>query len=174
MSKFTNVLVVSPYADGKTWYLRSEFSYEKGSVGSGNTITAPVGFTTDFASIPRIFWAILSPWGKYGNAAVIHDWLYFDQTRTKSEADNILFEAMGVLEVPTWQKYVIYWGVKFGGFIAWYMDSQKKKAGYSKVVSYAPLKATDKADHWKLPFFRTIQIMFGAFKEVKKEVEGKN
>src|SRR2546429_3829044 len=34
-------------------------------------------YTTLFrsASIPRLFWIALPKWGKYGNAAVIHDWL---------------------------------------------------------------------------------------------------
>jgi len=34
------------------------------------------GFTTDFASIPRIFWALLPACGEHNRAAIAHDWLY--------------------------------------------------------------------------------------------------
>ena len=35
MSRFTDILVVSPMADGQTWYLRNEFGYDVGEEGSG-------------------------------------------------------------------------------------------------------------------------------------------
>jgi len=31
------------------------------------------GLETDFASIPRMFWGLLSPFGKYAKAAIFHD-----------------------------------------------------------------------------------------------------
>ena len=119
MSRFTEPLVVTPRPDGKTWVILSDFGYEVGEVGSGNVINVPIGFHTDFASIPRLLWVILPRWGKYGNGAVIHDWLYWDQKRDRDEADNILLEAMGVLEVSPWQKYPIYWAVWIFGRFAW-------------------------------------------------------
>ena len=119
MSRFTEPLVVSPRPDGKTWIILSDFGYEIGHVGSGNEIDVPIGFWTDFASVPRPLWVIFPRWGKYGNATVIHDWLYVDQSRTRRESDLILLEAMGVLSVSPWQKYPIYWAVRLFGWIAW-------------------------------------------------------
>ncbi len=160
MSKFTNVLVVSPYPDGKTWYLRSEFGYDRGAKDSGNTTMVPIGFATDFASIPRPFWAILPKWGKYGNAAVIHDFLYFKQDLSRKEADDVLREAMGVLSVVPWQRCAIYHAVRWFGFIAWYANQQKKKAGYSKIAPAAPIKADDAPSHWKIGKREWIRILF--------------
>lgn len=41
----------------------------------GDTFTVPVGFLTDFASVPRfLHWKVL-PYGAYTRAAVLHDWL---------------------------------------------------------------------------------------------------
>ena len=40
------------------------------------TLAIPAGFECDLASIPRIFWSLLSPAGKYARAAVLHDYLY--------------------------------------------------------------------------------------------------
>jgi hypothetical protein len=150
MSKFTNVLIVSPYPDGKTWYLRSAFGYDRGAKDSGNTIMVPLGFATDFASIPRLFWTILPKWGKYGNAAVVHDYLYFQQELPRKEADGIFREAMGVLNVAAWQKFAIYHAVRWFGFLAWRLNQKKKQAGYSKIALSAPVKAGDMPLHWKI------------------------
>ena len=126
MSRFTEPLVVTPLSDGKTWVTLSDFGYEVGSEGSGDLINVQIGFYTDFASIPRLLWIVLPKWGKYGNAAVIHDWLYWEQPRSRKESDDILLEGMGVLEVKTWKKYAIYWAVRLFGWIAWRGNQRKK------------------------------------------------
>lgn len=77
MSRFTDILTVSPLADGQTWVIRRDFGYDIGTEGSGNSIDVPIGFMTDFASVPRPLWALLPKWGKYGNTAVIHDYCYW-------------------------------------------------------------------------------------------------
>ena len=100
MSRFTEVLLVSPLADGRTWVTRKEFGYDIGEEGSGDTIDVPKGFMTDFASVPRPLWAFLPRWGKYGNTAVIHDYCYWDQSRSRKESDLIFRETMQVLKVP--------------------------------------------------------------------------
>jgi hypothetical protein len=105
MSRFTDALVVSPLADGKTWVIVRDFGYDVGAEDSGDHIGVAIGFQTDFATIPRPFWIILPKWGRYGNATVIHDWLYWLQTRPRREADAILLEAMDVLGVTPLVKY---------------------------------------------------------------------
>ncbi|MFH1288782.1 MAG: DUF1353 domain-containing protein [bacterium] len=141
MSRFTDALVVSPLADGKTWILMRPFGYEVGAEGSGNIVDCKIGFMTDFASIPRIFWWILPKWGEYGNAAVIHDWLYWNQERSRSESDKIMFEAMGILSVPAWKKHAIYWIVWIFGFMAWKRNKLDKSAGFNRIMSTEKIKA---------------------------------
>ena len=145
MSRFTDALVVSPMADGNTWIVMRPFGYDIGEEGSGDSVEVEIGFTTDFASIPRIFWAVLPRWGKYGNATVIHDWLYWIQNRPRDEADFIMLEAMGVLEVPGWQKFVIYWSVRLVGWVAWIRNQWDREAGFDRVIPCEDLKATDRA-----------------------------
>lgn len=100
--------------DGKTWRLDGPFSY---SPALGGHITVPTGFVTDLASIPKLFWNILPPFGKYTEAAVIHDWLYRTHKIPRAGADAILLEAMDLCRVPAWQRRVIYLAVRiFGGF----------------------------------------------------------
>jgi hypothetical protein len=125
MSRFTEELLVSPLSDGRTWVIRRDFGYDIGEEDSGNTIDVPIGFKTDFASIPRIFWIFIPRWGKYGNAAVIHDYLYWDQGYSRKESDSIFLEAMNVLEVPNITRKCIYYMVRLFGGIAW--KSNRKK-----------------------------------------------
>lgn len=134
MSLFTEALVVTPLADGSTWLILRPFGYDVGYEGSGDTVRVSTGFMTDFASIPRIFWIFLPRWGKYGNAAVIHDWLYWTQNRTRKRADRIMLEAMEVLRVPRWKRFAIYSAVRTFGGLAWKRNQWDREAGFQRVV----------------------------------------
>lgn len=127
MSRFTEPLVVTPLPDGHTWILLCDFGYEVGQEGSNDVINVPIGFHTDFASIPRIFWIFLPRWGKYGNAAVIHDYLYWEQSRSRKEADDILLESMAVQEVGLIKRYLIYWAVRLWGWWSWWENQSLKR-----------------------------------------------
>ena len=127
MSRFTEPLVVTPRPDGHTWIVLSNFGYEVGEQGSGDLISVNIGFYTDFASIPRLLWAFLPRWGKYGNAAVIHDYLYWEQPRSRKETDGILLEGMVVLKVGYFTRYAIYWAVRLGGWWAWWRNQSRRE-----------------------------------------------
>lgn len=142
MSRFTKALVVSPLADGKTWVVLGSFGYEVGRKGSGDVIDVSEGFMTDFASIPKLFRVVVPRWGKYGNATVIHDWLYWSHERERREADDILFEAMGELSVAPWRRNLIYWAVKIFGGIAWTRNRWDREEGFDRVVEIEGMKAS--------------------------------
>jgi hypothetical protein len=126
MSRFTEELLVSPLPDGRTWVIRRDFGYDVEEEGSGNTINVPIGFKTDFASVPRLLWSIIPRWGKYGNAAVIHDFLYWEQDRAREESDRIFLEAMRVLTVSVFMRTLIYLAVRFLGWFAWHRNRKKR------------------------------------------------
>ncbi len=135
MSIFTNALLVSPLSDGKSWVIVGDFGYDIGEVGSSRKVVVERGFVTDFASVPRVLWWVLPKWGIYGNAAVIHDWLYWDQQTTRKEADEILLEAMAVLHVSDLKKKAIYTAVRtFGGW-AWKRNKWDKNSGFNRVIT---------------------------------------
>lgn len=131
MSSFTTRLIVTPLADGKRWRLAVPFEYHVGAEESGDVITVPRGFTTDFASVPRPFWSLFPPWGTYGKAAVLHDYLYviqgvrgsteqlFHRTRSRAECDGIFLEAMKVLGVNIVTRTALWSAVRTWGWIAW-------------------------------------------------------
>lgn len=109
--------------DGHLWRVTQEFDYvlEWGHVERG-VIHVPVGFITDFASIPRALWDILPPTGVYGKAAVIHDYLYDNggvvpgcPTFTKAAADKTFYYAMGVLGVGKVERWLMWKAVSAFG-----------------------------------------------------------
>ena len=129
MSQFTTELNVSPFSDGIRWELLDEFSYDVGSLGSGDTITVPAGFITDFASIPKIAWSIIGgPWGKYGKAAVIHDYLFATQQRSWRETNQIFLEGMQVLGVSWLKRTIMYSVVTTFSWVSWLRAKKRYRA----------------------------------------------
>lgn len=114
MSSFTTPLVVQPMS-AREWKLVEPFEYHVGSKDSDEVITIPAGFTTDFASVPRLFWSILPPWGKYGKAAVVHDYCYRNGLYMRKRCDDIFLEGMIVLKVAVWRRYAMYYAVRLFG-----------------------------------------------------------
>ncbi len=131
MSSFLTPLIVTPLDNGNDWRVEEPFEYRIGDETSSEVIIVPIGFVTDFASIPQIFWNILPPWGTYGKAAVIHDMLYKSQgiigkySYTRKQCDQILLEAMTVLNVPKFTRWLIYNAVRWFGGAAWKTDAKK-------------------------------------------------
>jgi Protein of unknown function (DUF1353) len=101
--------------DSHIFRLISPFRYRS----SYGTIDIHKGFETDGASIPKIFWSILSPFGPYFKAAVVHDFLYspWNDEFSRGEADDIFKEAMYNIGINWIQRETIYRAVRlFGGW----------------------------------------------------------
>jgi hypothetical protein len=94
--------------------LTAPFSY----ISSRGVVVVPAGFDTDGASIPRVFWSILDPFGPYFKAAVIHDWLYSPHNRrfTRAQSDDIFKEAMYNNGLDWFRREAIYRAVRLGGW----------------------------------------------------------
>lgn len=127
MSKFTAPLAVIQTENGD-WQTASEVVYFSAceeldlalEVRCREKYIVPAGFITDFASIPRLFWTVVGhPAGKYAQAAVLHDYLYRTNSVSRAKADSLFREAMIVLGVPFYQRWVLWAGVRVGGFIAY-------------------------------------------------------
>lgn len=121
MSAFTTPLELE-YLDGRNWRVTAEFDFASSVLE--RIIRVPVGFVTDFASIPRLLWNILPPTGLYGKAALLHDDAYRNPEMlsppiTRQQADRLLWEGMEVLGVSYHVKLIIYLGVRFGGRRTW-------------------------------------------------------
>jgi hypothetical protein len=119
MSSFTNALILKKYQK-QEWEVIQDFTYEVGSLGSGEKITVPSGFVTDLASTPRCIWSIFPTDANYSQAAVLHDWLCFKKGNVERHYDNkeaskIFLEAMEVLKVNKASRLMMYYAVLFFG-----------------------------------------------------------
>ncbi len=102
------------------WMVTRAFRYYIGGKDSNRWVDIPLGYLTDGASVPQMFWNIIPPWGRYGQAAVVHDYLceYLEiiedgqpKTITRKDCDDVLEECMTVLGVPDKQVRVIHGAV---------------------------------------------------------------
>lgn len=85
----------------------------------GYKITVPKGFKTDLASTPKFLWLTFPPFGKYTDAAIVHDYLYSKDcvynAIDRAMADKIFLELMKELGVPLWKRQAMYRAVRLFG-----------------------------------------------------------
>lgn len=115
MSNFTTPLKGEISDDGEHIILTEKFEYHIGMYPSEEVIDIPIGFESDFASIPSYAQCLLPKLGKYSKAAVLHDYLYVIAYKNKKFADLTFLEAMMVLNVPSWKRYLMYHAVRTFG-----------------------------------------------------------
>ena len=123
-NKFTGFLILHPIDKSKYWSVLSPLIY---TTINDIDIKIPKYFKTDFASVPRFLWSFLPPWGIYGKATILHDFLYYSGLFSKKEADLLFLEAMKTLEVKKWKQYIMYYAVRMFGFIAWNRYRKQEK-----------------------------------------------
>jgi len=107
---------------------------------SKDSITIPSGFVTDFASIPQIFHSLLRQNGSYLLPAVVHDYLYWKQTCTRDQSDQILRLGMIENQVPELQRVAIYGAVRFAGGFAWEANARDQAARLVRIIPPDRLK----------------------------------
>ncbi len=101
----------SSYASEKLgrdlWVVKRSFNYWLDD-DQIQCVSVPAGYLTDGASVPRLLWGVVPPWGKYGQAAVMHDWLceylrIWDGSKwesiTREQCDKLFLEGMETLGV---------------------------------------------------------------------------
>lgn len=118
MAKFLSRLVVDKVKEARgmfgraTWELRVPLVYESNLLHF--TVLVPVGFVTDFASVPRLP-LVYGLAGDTGHkSAVVHDYLCRTKTVKRSLADKVFREALEVEGVPSWRRNLMYLGVRIG------------------------------------------------------------
>lgn len=78
-------------------------------------VVVPIGFETDFASIPWFMQSLIQVNGPHIHAAVIHDFLCVYRNLfqlTQKQVDDLFMEAMICLGVRTTQRTIMWAGVR--------------------------------------------------------------
>lgn len=90
------------------------------------TICVPAGFLSNGATIPRFLWWLIPRWGKYSQAAILHDYLYINKLFNIEVCDDILFEALVDLGVVEWKRVLMYYSVRLFGWLYWHRFLEEK------------------------------------------------
>ncbi|MGB7619959.1 MAG: DUF1353 domain-containing protein [Pseudolabrys sp.] len=126
---------MTPFGDGQDSVLTVNLQYQV--LQTTFVIVVPAGFVTDFASTPRALWSVIPPTGRYQLAAVVHDFLYWDQGCTREQADAIFRVAMAESNVKPYERDLMWQAVRRFGQSPW-DDNASAKQRESR-VSFRPL-----------------------------------
>ena len=118
MTQFTTPFI-GKLVGKNLWEVYEPFEYHIGKYPSNEIIKIPVGYRTDFASVPRILWCIISPVDDHAKAAVVHDYCYDTGKYSRKRCDQIFREALTVLDIPKWKIFSMYWSVRLFSYKAW-------------------------------------------------------
>lgn len=120
-------------ANGRDRRLRNAMAFY--SAVHDRSVWIPGDFICDLTSVPRLFWSIFPPTGKYERAAVLHDWLYWAQIEgiSRAMADAMFLEAMIVSRVGYFTRTTIYRAVRLGGGSAWKNNAKAKARGVNRI-----------------------------------------
>ena len=111
MAKFLDKIIGEFHDDGIRFKLHHEFKYitdiDPTSFGYDDSklqidpetglrrmIIVPIGFVTDFASVPKCLWSLAPSIGRQSKGALIHDWLYTTHLEGRPWIDRVFLEAM--------------------------------------------------------------------------------
>jgi Protein of unknown function (DUF1353) len=143
-------LHIGRFAD-RMYYTTSLVGWEPSPLqGHLPTVRVPPGFVTDLTSIPRIFWSLIDPSGNYSHAAVIHDYLYWEQFTDRSTADLVFKLHMEDLAVNVITVQAIYSAVVLAGQKAWESNKKAKQNGERRQLKNWPKDPKTEWVHWKV------------------------
>lgn len=144
------VATLMPFGDWDYYFVRGGPIIWRPNRGQTfKTVNVPEGFVTDLASVPRPFWAIMRPEGRYAYAAVVHDYLYWMQDRSKEEADKIFRLAMEDSKVDSTTLSSFYAAVDNLGRSAWDSNRKLKNEGERRLLKKFPTDFTTSWSEWK-------------------------
>ena len=90
------------------------------------SIFVPIGFVSDFASVPRGLRSIVDNDDPgVVMPSIVHDYLYRNSGKvpegpfSRKEADDLMLEGMEVCGLPTTQRRAVYFAIRTGGAFTW-------------------------------------------------------
>lgn len=112
------------FLDDGTVILTDNLRYDlSGLCGVTCEITVPIGFISDGASIPRIFWsAVGHPFSpRCVRAAIVHDFICVEagNQRQRRFGDTVFAMILDEDGVPVLRRYAMFWAVRMYGFWIW-------------------------------------------------------
>lgn len=101
---------------GWLWKLSEAFPFEYNE----KLYIIPVGFKTDFASVPKPLWSFIPSIGTYCEPSLKHDYFYTTKLVKRKEADKFFYQDM--IRIQPKRKlraFVMYTAVRIFGWFRW-------------------------------------------------------
>ena len=135
-----------PIGDATNWMLEEPMHYYVGN--SRDHIVVPKGFVTDFASVPGLLQSFISMVGPQMLPAIVHDYLYWEQTCTRKQADSIFSLAMSEMRVPRRERKAMVNAVRIFGGTAWRTNRKERNSGLIRIVPAADVRPPHALETW--------------------------
>lgn len=104
------------WVGGRNWETTRPLVYQ----AERQSFIVPVGFVTDFASVPRWLMSLVPPIGKWTRAAVLHDWLCTEGIDlgvvTSRDADGIFRRVLREEDVGPTLRWLMWTAVRWAAF----------------------------------------------------------
>lgn len=144
------VATLTPFGDWDYYYVRGGSLIWRPNPGQTfGTVEVPEGFVCDLTSVPRAFWQVMRPEGRYAYAAVVHDYLYWMQDRSREEADRIFRFALEDSKVDATTITGLYSAVSLLGQSAWDQNRKLRDSGERRILKRFPSDFTTSWAEWK-------------------------
>lgn len=99
---------ISTFNGQETAILTSELRCGLSIDGKIIDITVPIGFETDFGTVPKFAQCIVQARGNADRAFIVHDWLCVSLMLPRRTGDIILYHLMKYLQTPKYQPFVAF------------------------------------------------------------------
>jgi hypothetical protein len=121
--KFYSDVIISPLPNHK-YILELNFKYKD--------VVVPIGFVTNGADIPRLFWSFYPPnRSDYLPAVLVHD--YLCSVKEFEKADRYFREILVALGICSFDVFVLHGGVRFYSLFARPVVQNIKKCCRGKI-----------------------------------------
>ena len=100
------------------WRLEHDYKYR---IGPDCYVTVPKGYVTNFGTVPRFFYRLVTP-AELREASIVHDWMCsedfvedgkkVDSGFSRWMADAVLWEAMGRMGIGHIRRFLVYYAVR--------------------------------------------------------------
>jgi hypothetical protein len=100
-------------------------------------------------SVPGQFWSFVSPQGRHAYPAIVHDFLYWQQTCERKLADSIFLDLMREHGVSRFRAKLMYYIVRWKGGAYWDENHSLKAAGEKRCLRQYPQDGNITWADWK-------------------------
>jgi hypothetical protein len=100
-------------------YIRETVKDFEIMLSNGDKVIVPAGTQTDFATVPRLLWSFVSPYGYDEVSFIVHDYLYDNRMYTRKFCDEQMLFLQLTCGASYLRAFVMFMAVRIFGKKYW-------------------------------------------------------